>query len=421
MILTLQDKPNPIATAVFVARQPIFDSSNRRVAYELLYRQSAQATDARGLDSDAMCSDTALHSIVSIGLDRLTGGAQAFVNVTRAHLLGELYRVFDPKTVVLELLEAIDGDAEIVDACRRAAAAGYTLALDDYDGRESLDPLLPHVKIVKLDVLDRPSESLAPTVSRLRGMGLTVLAERVETATVHSAFQQLGCTLFQGYVFSRPETLDGQAIAAHQATILNILMLLEDARISDNRLGDAFSSHPSLSYTLLRIVNSAWYGLRKVTSIPQAIRLVGRASLSRWLHVMFVASVASRSPVANEAVLRAMVRGRFCELVTVHGHPGDPSVRFLIGLLSCIDVLMGQPMQEVLDRLPVGEEVREALLENAGPHAAILRLAQAYEEGAWDAIDAEFTSTAGGRPALAMLYGDAVQWAGERLRSARIK
>ena len=421
MILTLQDKPNPIATAVFVARQPIFDSSNRRVAYELLYRQSAQATDARGLDSDAMCSDTALHSIVSIGLDRLTGGAQAFVNVTRAHLLGELYRVFDPKTVVLELLEAIDGDAEIVDACRRAAAAGYTLALDDYDGRESLDPLLPHVKIVKLDVLDRPSESLAPTVSRLRGMGLTVLAERVETATVHSAFQQLGCTLFQGYVFSRPETLDGQAIAAHQATILNILMLLEDARISDNRLGDAFSSHPSLSYTLLRIVNSAWYGLRKVTSIPQAIRLVGRALLSRWLHVMFVASVASRSPVANEAVLRAMVRGRFCELVTVHGHPGDPSVRFLIGLLSCIDVLMGQPMQEVLDRLPVGEEVREALLENAGPHAAILRLAQAYEEGAWDAIDAEFTSTAGGRPALAMLYGDAVQWAGERLRSARIK
>jgi EAL and modified HD-GYP domain-containing signal transduction protein len=105
----------------------------------------------------------------------------------------------------------------------------------------------------------------------------------------------------------------------------------------------------------------------------------------------------------------------------VYGHPGDPSVRFLIGLLSCIDVLMGQPMLEVLDRLPVGEEVREALLEGTGPHAAILRLTSAYEDGAWDDIDAEFTSTAGGRPELATLYGDAVQWAGERLRSARIK
>ena len=135
---------------------------------------------------------------------------------------------------------------------------------------------------------------------------------------------------------------------------------------------------------------------------------------------MLVASVASRSPVANEAVLRAMVRGRFCELVTVHGHPGDPSVRFLIGLLSCIDVLMGQPMQQVLDRLPIGEEVREALLERTGPHSAILRLAEAYEAGAWDEIDVEFTSEERGRPPLATLYGDAVQWAGERLRSATI-
>lgn len=421
MISTPPPTSNPIATAVFVARQPIFDSSNRRVAYELLYRESAHATDAAGLNYEAMCSDTALHSIVSIGLDRLTGGSTAFVNVTGAHLIGELYRVFDPKTVVLELLESIDGSPEIVSACERAVAAGYTLALDDYDGRPSLDVLLPFCKIVKLDVLNQSSDSLASTVRRLHGMGLKVLAERVESGDVHSAFQQLGCTLFQGYVFSRPETLDGQAIAAHQATILNILMLLEDPRISDNRLGDAFSSHPSLSYTLLRIVNSAWYGLRKVTSIPQAIRLVGRSSLSRWLHVMLVASVASRNPVANEAVLRAMVRGRFCELVTVHGHPGDPSVRFLIGLLSCIDVLMGQPMEQVLDRLPIGEEVREALLEDTGPHAAILRLSRAYEVGAWDEIDAEFTSTERGRPPLATLYGDAVQWAGERLRSATVK
>lgn len=421
MISTLPSTSNPIATSVFVARQPIFDSHNRRVAYELLYRESALATDASGVNSDAMCSDTALHSIVSIGLDRLTGGSLAFVNVTASHLLGELYRVFDPKTVVLELLETIDGDSEIVAACERAVAAGYKLALDDYDGRPSLDPLLPFVKIVKLDVLHQASTALAPTVKRLQGMGLTVLAERVESGEVHTAYQQLGCSLFQGYVFSRPETLDGQAIAANQVTILNILALLEDPRISDNRLGDAFSSHPSLSYTLLRIVNSAWYGLRKVTSIPQAIRLVGRSALSRWLHVMLVASVASRSPVASEAVLRAMVRGRFCELVTVHGHPGDPSVRFLIGLLSCIDVLMGQPMEKVLDRLPIGEEVREALLEDTGPHSAILRLARSYEVGAWDEIDVEFTNSERGRPPLATLYGDAVQWAGERLRSATIK
>ena len=78
-------------------------------------------------------------------------------------------------------------------------------------------------------------------------------------------------------------------------------------------------------------------------------------------------------------------------------------------------------MEKVLERLPIGEEVREALLEDTGPHSAILRLARSYEVGAWDEIDVEFTNSERGRPPLATLYGDAVQWAGERLRSATIK
>ena len=142
--------PPPTAQHVFIARQPIFDAADQRVAYELLYRASADATEA-GLGRSAafMCSDTALHALLSIGLDRLTAGTTAFVNLTEEHLLGDLYKIFDPSAVVLEILESVDGTPAVIDACARAVGEGYTIALDDYDGRESLDTQRPSDDSVK--------------------------------------------------------------------------------------------------------------------------------------------------------------------------------------------------------------------------------------------------------------------------------
>jgi c-di-GMP phosphodiesterase len=414
--------PPPTAQHVFIARQPIFDAHDTRVAYELLYRASAEATDAGlGVSAAFMCSDTALHALLSIGLDRLTTGTTAFVNLTEEHLLGDLYKIFDPGAVVLEILESVEGTPAVVDACARAVSEGYTIALDDYDGRESLDLLLPFVSIVKIDVLDRDVAALAPTVNRLRQMGIAVLAERVETRATLAACRQVGFTLFQGYVFSRPETMDGRAVQVQQVTMFQIMALLNEPNASDRALEEAFRSHPSLSLALLRIVNAAAFGGRGVDSIPHAIRLIGREALSRWMLVMLVSSVGAFSPVTHEAVLAALVRGRFCELITAHGASGDPAARFLLGLLSRMDALLGLTIEEVLERLPVKDELREALVQGTGPHAAVLHLAEVYERAEWELVDTAGNTavTTAARAELGQLYAEAVAWAGERLTYAR--
>ncbi|MDQ8171254.1 MAG: EAL domain-containing protein [Gemmatimonadota bacterium] len=406
------------ARHVFIARQPIFDAKRERIAYELLYRADGVATQATGPTTSTMCGDTALHALLSIGLDRLTAGTTAFVNITREHLLGELYKIFDPAAVVLEILETVDGDPAVVDACRRAVDDGYRLALDDYDGRASLEPLLAFASIVKLDVLGRCAADLAPIVARLSARGLTVLAERVETVEMLQACDAMGCVLFQGYVFSRPETLAGRAVHVQHATMFSIMALLNEPGATEAALEDAFRSHPSLSLSLLRIVNAASFGGRSVDSIPYAIRLIGREALSRWMLIMLVATVGAQSPVAHEAVIAALVRGRFCEQVTVHTGSGDPAARFLVGLLSRMDALLGLPMADVLERLPVSDEVREALLHGTGPHAAVLHLADAYERAAWQTVEADDAVAIALRAELASVYADATQWAGERMASA---
>ncbi len=403
----------PTAQDVCLARQPIFDLGNRCVAYELLYRASAVSTSAGGFSVDAMCSDTALHAVVSIGLDRLTAGAPAWVNLGREHLVADLYRVFDPREVVLELLETITPDDAVIAACRRAVSEGYTIALDDFEGKPSWAPLLEIAHIVKVDVLGHDAESLSAFVAPLRRYPqLTLLAERVETGTMRALCAKLGFSLFQGYYFSRPETLGGRALSLQQVTIANLLRLLSDPEVSERALDEAFGSHPSLSYALLRIVNSASLGFRNVESIPYAVQLLGRAALSRWLLILLVSGVASRSPIAQEAVKHALVRARFCELVTAANGTGDPSARFLVGLLSRFDVLLGLPMAEVLSRLPVSADVRDALLHGVGPHAAVLSLVEAYEHAAWDAVA---TLGAESDAPLGETYAQAVTWAESRL------
>ncbi len=365
-----------------------------------------------------MCNDTALHSLVSIGLDRLTAGSTAFVNVSREHLVDELFRIFDAQEVVLELLETIEPDDVVVAACARAAKDGYTIALDDYDGRSSLDVLLPYVSIVKLDVLGKSSYELAPVVSRLRSLGIKVLAERVETANERDLCRALGCELFQGYVYSRPETLDGRSLSVQDTAIMRILALTQDPYVTDGELEDAFRSHPSLSHTLLRIVKSAAVGVNNVSSIPHALRILGRSALSRWLMVMLVGSVASRDPVSHEEVLCALTRARFCELVSERTetgvNSGDPSSRFLVGLLSRMDYMLGMPMSEVLQRLPVDGLVKSALMDGIGIHGKVLGLARAYEVADWNAVD-RLRSAGSVHGALLQAYSDATQWAASTL------
>jgi len=149
-----------------------------------------------------------------------------------------------------------------------------------------------------------------------------------------------------------------------------------------------------------------------VESIPYAVQLLGRAALSRWLLILLVSGVASRSPIAQEAVKHALVRARFCELVSAANRNGDPSAQFLVGLLSRFDVLLGLPMNEVLDRLPVSADVRDALLHGVGPLSAMLSLVEAYEHAAWDAVSELGSATP---TPLGEVYVEAVTWAESRL------
>ena len=169
-----------------------------------MYRGSAGAAGADPADPNRMSSDVIVQNFLEAGLERLTGGVRGWVNFTREMLLTETYRLFDPETIVVELVEYIVADEPVRAACRKLTAAGYTLALDDFVIGGVQEVLLEHAQIVKVDLLNRARYDIARIAKHLRPFFVTLLAERVETAEVAWAAEQAGYTLFQGYHFSRP-------------------------------------------------------------------------------------------------------------------------------------------------------------------------------------------------------------------------
>ncbi len=405
---------------VFVARQPIFDRHDSLAGYELLYRNTAVSTIADGAAADAMCTDTVIHSFLDIGLDDLTDGHRAFVNCTREFLLDGQAELLPPSKVVIEVLETVGNDEAVVTACRRLTEHGYHLALDDYVDDSTYDALLRTVSIVKLDVLHKKPEELRAVLQRLRPFKVQVLAERVETVEMHKECMKLGFDLFQGYFYRRPELVMRKEIEVGQAAMLRLLNMLRDHETPDAVIESGFRSDPTLTYKLLRIVNSASVGGRGIDSIGYAIRMVGRQMLYRWLALLMVSSMVTGNDVTDQLVYAALLRARLCELIAESSpQVRHPQALFMTGLFSMLDVLLRIPMRDVLARVSVSDEIRQAVMEGSGPYAEPLLLADAYQRGEWDQVDV-LASSLGVLPMqMAWLYTKSLTWVNEQLSGVR--
>ena len=186
------------STTFYVARQPILDERGRVFGYELLYRHAAGATTCTA-DGDLASARVLTGAVLDLGLETLTSGRQAFLNVTRPLLLGQLDTLIPPEGVVIELLESVAVDEQVIETCRGLRAKGYQLALDDFVPGSDAEALLPFVSYVKVDVLATPPSVVNELAVRLGASDVRLLAEKVESREVYEQTRGAGYSLFQGY------------------------------------------------------------------------------------------------------------------------------------------------------------------------------------------------------------------------------
>jgi EAL and modified HD-GYP domain-containing signal transduction protein len=295
------------------------------------------------------------------------------------------------------------------------ASMGYTVALDDFTLSPGTLRLIAHAKILKLDVMGMAPERLEEQVKTLRPFQRQLLAERVETREMRKTCEQLGFDMFQGYYFSRPQLVQRKVVPAGQLTAMQLMRKLQDQKTRDGDLVDTLGGDLSLTYKLLRMVNSASVGGKGIQSIDHAIRMIGRQALSRWVSLLLVSSLVTTDGATREVAHVAVRRARFCEQLALTLGREDSGAFFLVGLFSLLDVLLESSMEDILGPLELAPAVRAALLSGAGPQAALLRLAEAYERGDWSDVDLRAEALGVTREGLGATYAESLTWAAERL------
>jgi len=379
----------PSEEKFFLGRQPILDREQKILAYELLFR-SADISYAIISDHFQVCASVMINTLVDFGLEQVLGRHKGFFNVTRDMLMSEALELLPREQVVIELLETIVVDAEVVARCRELKEKGFTLALDDHLYSPEFEELYRIVSIVKVDLMALPLEQLPAMVKILKQWPLTLLAEKVETQEQYDFCAGLGFELFQGFFFARPVVLKQKKVDISKVALIGLMnKLMADAEIKE--IEDSFKQNPNLIYSLLRLVNSVFFGLReKVRSLRHAIMVLGQAQLRRWVMLALYACTDSQT-AANPLLEMAAVRGRLMEQIVIKfaAFSGDRELAeraFMTGILSLMDVLFEAPMPEVVKQLNITEDIRRALVDREGPLGILLQLAEKVEQTEFEAV-----------------------------------
>jgi len=399
---------------IYLARQSIVDRNESLVAFELLFR-SANSTVAGVVDNTHATAQVMVNAFNEMGIAQVLGANKGFINVDAVLLHSDLIEMLPKQQIVIELLESISIDAKIIERCRELKAKGFSMALDDIvEVNDENKALLGIVDIIKLDLMGIAPKRLCSLVNELKRYPVKLLAEKVEDREQAKICIDLGFDLFQGYYFSRPQILTGKRTNPSKMALLRIFSMM--ARGAENlEIENEFKEHADLTYNLMRMVNSNGTGLTtKISSVKNGLMVLGMRPLKRWVQLLLYASDNGRHTVSPLMQLAA-TRGKFMELIAQQENVGNRDYAdraFMVGMLSLLDVLLGEPLDVILARLSLHEEVELALTRYDGKLGSLLSHCKMFESGNLEAVrETQFSHPSFSMEAFNKAQLEALSWA----------
>ena len=368
---------------VFVARQPILDRNRKVVGYSLRLRPVI------GTLGPGQAGQLLTETLHGGGLETLTAGRRAFVEVNRGTLLEGVAAALPPDRVVVELTSDVEADAEVLEACRVLRRTGHAIAIDDFVLNERTARLVPFANYLKIDAsAPTAPEVRARIVACLAPGGASLVREKRRDARQIRRGPPRRIQLLPGILLRPAAARAAERMANAQIAHLKLLRALQDPDLSVRQLEELVKHDTALCYRILRTVNSAAFMLQTtVHSVLEALVLLGINPIRRWASLWLIAGLSETAH--SELVLMSAVRARCCEILagTLGGEDAG-SEAFLLGMCSMLDAILGRSMSEVLIDLPLDKDTQAALRGQDNWKRRVLDCVIAYERGDWDrAID----------------------------------
>ncbi|BFT31725.1 EAL domain-containing protein [Alteromonas sp. D210916BOD_24] len=395
---------------VFTARQAIFNRRQQTVAYEVFFRDGIENVFPKDVDPNVATSRLIVNQHLNVGISTLTNGKRALINFSQQGLIDRVPALLPPNDIVIEVLEDVEPTDEVYQACRELFHKGYRMALDDFLYHRKWDRFINFTRLLKFDIQNTPLDEIAPLVEKFKQRkGLKLLAEKVETPEEFAIAKKMGFDFFQGYFFAKPEMIQNKDIEAQHAMILIIYHEALKPYLNYTKLARYFEQDVSLSYKLLRFTNSGLFVLREpIESIKQALVYLGEEQARKFVCLIATAHLNKNKPL--EIIRVSIIRARFCEQIAKQVVPQLADSAFMVGLFSMIDALLDSPMEALLAKLPLSDDIKTALLGEKTILFFILELVKAYESGSWWAITKKANTVGIVQEELPDMHRNATLW-----------
>jgi EAL and modified HD-GYP domain-containing signal transduction protein len=276
----------------YAARQPILDIDKNLFAYELLFRDSI-VNVFPDIDGDEATTKIIEASNFNLGINEFTGNKPAFINFTLETLIKGYPETLTPEEVVVEILETVKPGKKLLSICKDLHEKGYTIALDDYIHQAVWQHFYPFIHIIKIDWQDTTLDTIKAVKTAIKDFPhIKLLAEKVETYEEYNQALALGFVLFQGFFFAKPEMVKTKSLSPSQIAMAELLYETSKKELDLASITSVFERDVTLSYKLLRYANSAIFKRRTdISTIKQALVILGSAELIRFLGLIFAANI----------------------------------------------------------------------------------------------------------------------------------
>ncbi len=395
---------------VFIARQPIFNRNMKVYGYELLYRQSRN-NYFEGTDDDQATTNLINNTFMVFGFQELTEQKRGFINFSQNLILSDLVYVLPKDKVVIELLEKVEPNEKVLEACRKLKEKGYILALDDFileQYTKEYIPLIELADIIKVEFPAIQGKGIQKMIEQF-GKRIIFLAEKVETREEHQRAMDMGFKLFQGYYFSKPVMENLKDIGVLNVNLVRVMNELHIEPIDYGSIAEIIQQDVGLSYKFLKMANSVYYGSKyRIKNIKQGLMFLGIDDLKRWIYLMMLRGVQCTENA--ELVKNSMVRGKTLSLIAKELRIKGEADYFFSGMFSAIDILMNTSMDKALEGLPLSHNVWEALTGKNNKLRWYLDIVLALEQAKWNQLKKESEYPMLSAEKYMRLYLEALKW-----------
>ncbi|MCH5348642.1 MAG: HDOD domain-containing protein [Oscillospiraceae bacterium] len=363
----------------YIVRQAIVNENEKTFGYEILYTDNSFG----GAADDAAAANTIENFLSSMDTGKFLGGKTAFLTFTANLLEKSIPKMFATNTLVIQIEDSLITNPYAQNLITKYKQDGYKIAIKDFEFNPRFFGVLDIVDYIKVNFANS-NDSTANIVNIGKSFNKKIIAYNIETQEAYENAKALGCTYYQGSFVAEKMPSSFKKVNYLQSNFFLLMVAVTKDEPDLDEIESIVSRDVSLTFSLLRLVNSAYFALRnRAKSVKQALVILGLGQLKQWIYLLSFKQDDGTMP--DELVKISFLRATFAsELIdNAKDMPISKSEAYLMGMFSTLGNLMQMPLEEVLEQLPIGDEVRDALLNQEGKAGTLYKLILSYEKADW--------------------------------------